>query len=409
MGDPVDTEDQAPQSSPVGLLVLLAVFALLGYAAGLGTLIFVGGLLVMIFLHELGHFLTARWTGMKVTQFFICMGPRLWSFRRGEVEYGVRALPIGAFVRIVGMNNLDPVAPEDEPRAYKNQSYWKKMLVITAGSQMHFLQAIVLFTVALSVVGVPSAPQQDWRIGEISQLETGETPALEAGLELGDTILSIDGVSTQRWDDLRSTVEPKGGQPVLLEIQKADGQIEFATVTLASIPTTDGGTRGFIGIAVQTERERLGWGAGVDQFTDVFGATIGFVPQFFSPSTFANLASSVASGGSETNEETGMIEDRPISMVGVVRIAGQDSFDWVDQIMMLGWINVSVGIVNLLPLLPLDGGHAAVATYERIRSRRGRRYEVDVAKLMPVAYTVIMVLGFLMLTTMYLDIVDPLG
>ncbi len=96
-----------------------------------------GRLVISIFLHELGHFVTARWTGMKVTQFFLGFGPRLWSFRRGETEYGVRALPLGAFVRIIGMNNLDEVEPADEARTYRQQSFPKRLLVISAGSIMH--------------------------------------------------------------------------------------------------------------------------------------------------------------------------------------------------------------------------------------------------------------------------------
>ncbi|MEO7397310.1 MAG: site-2 protease family protein, partial [Ilumatobacteraceae bacterium] len=124
-----------------GLLVALAI-------ANIWSFVFVVGLLISILLHELGHFVTARRSGMKVTQFFLGMGPKIWSIRRNEVEYGVRALPIGAFVRIIGMNNLDETAPEDEPRAYRNKSYPRRMLTITAGSIMHMIIAIVLlFTV----------------------------------------------------------------------------------------------------------------------------------------------------------------------------------------------------------------------------------------------------------------------
>ncbi len=115
--------------------------------------VFVVGLLVCIFLHELGHFLTARATGMKVTQFFLFMGPKLFSFRRGETEYGLRMFPIGAFVRIVGMNNLDPVDPEDEPRAYRSKSYPQADVVITAGSVMHMLIAVVLLFAVYAING----------------------------------------------------------------------------------------------------------------------------------------------------------------------------------------------------------------------------------------------------------------
>ena len=109
------------QRAVIGLGVILALLVLL-YTWSTWAFVFVVGLLVSIFLHELGHFVTARWTGMKATQFFLFMGPKLWSFRRGETEYGVRAYPVGAFVRIIGMNNRDEVEPQDEQRAYRNQS-----------------------------------------------------------------------------------------------------------------------------------------------------------------------------------------------------------------------------------------------------------------------------------------------
>ena len=115
--------------------------------------VFVVGVLIAIFLHELGHFVTAQWTGMKATQFFIGFGPRLWSFRRGETEYGVRALPLGAFVRIIGMNNMDDVPEADEARTYRQQSYPKRLLVISAGSIMHMMMAVVLLFAVYSIDG----------------------------------------------------------------------------------------------------------------------------------------------------------------------------------------------------------------------------------------------------------------
>jgi len=130
----------------VGLLIAL-------YSWSTWAFVFVVGLLISIFLHEVGHFITARWTGMKATQFFLFMGPKLWSFRRGETEYGLRMYPVGAFVRIIGMNNLDEVAPEDEARAYRNKSYPRRMLVITAGSLMHLIIAISLVFTVYSING----------------------------------------------------------------------------------------------------------------------------------------------------------------------------------------------------------------------------------------------------------------
>ena len=161
--------------------------------------VFVIGLLISIFLHEVGHFVTARWTGMKATQFFLFMGPKLWSFRRGETEYGVRAYPLGAFVRIIGMNNLDEVEPDDEPRAYRNKSYPRRLLVITAGSIMHMLIAIVSDLRCLC--GQRSAGSRP--DASASAPCRPAIPAEQGGVRPGDIVLSIDGVVPTTPDDVR--------------------------------------------------------------------------------------------------------------------------------------------------------------------------------------------------------------
>ncbi len=137
-GGALGEEDQPAggRRAVIGLTIIAVALAALAFA-NIWSFVFVVGLLISIFLHEVGHFVTARRSGMKVTQFFMGMGPKIWSRRRGEIEYGVRAFPVGAFVRIIGMNNLDETAPEDEPRAYRNKPYPSKMLTITAGSVMH--------------------------------------------------------------------------------------------------------------------------------------------------------------------------------------------------------------------------------------------------------------------------------
>ena len=141
--DPADEPFGGGSTGAIAGLAIIGLFIWLGFTSR-WMLFFALGILVSVFLHELGHFLTARLTGMKATQFFIGFGPRLWSFHRGETEYGVRLLPLGAFVRIIGMNNLDEVPPADEARTYRQKSYPRRMLVITAGSLMHLLIAIVL-------------------------------------------------------------------------------------------------------------------------------------------------------------------------------------------------------------------------------------------------------------------------
>lgn len=400
------------KSNPTGLLILFGLLGYLWFAAGFRTLLFVIALIVMIFLHELGHFMTARWTGMKATQFFIGMGPKLWSFRRGETEYGVRAIPAGAFVRIIGMNNLDPVEPADEARAYKNASFPRRMLVITAGSIMHFIQAFLVFMIAFSVIGEEdrSGP---WEIGTLSALANGEeAPSTGAGLQPGDVLVEVDGESYQ-FADLAAYLRPKPGEDVELLVERTeDGVTERfnTTVTLAENELNDGSVVGFLGVSASYE-DRIQ--ASPWESTTIYGEAMWETAKqlgiLFSPSTYANLGSLVTSGSEEVDLASDEAQNRPISLVGVVRIAGDDGFDWFEPLIIFGTINMFVGIFNLVPLLPLDGGHAAIAIYERIRSRPGKRYQLDVAKLLPVTYAVVAVLGFLFLSTLWLDIVRPIS
>lgn len=406
MAEPKEIEEGEEKSNPLGLVMLAALFALLWYAAGFRAFLVVLGLLVMIFLHELGHFMTARWTGMKATQFFIGMGPRLWSFRRGETEYGIRALPIGAFVRIIGMNNLDPHPTEDRDRAYMYKSYPRRMLVITAGSMMHFIQAFILFIVLASLIGAPDSSK--WTIAEISRLETGETPSVEAGLAPGETITAIDGVDTIDFIVLRDYVRERPGETVLLEVSGESG-VRTVETTLAERPLSDGTDAGFLGVAPDFGRTAQSPVVGVEEFGRAFWRSLSVIPQFLSPGTFTNLVSLMGQGSAEVDILSDEASTRPVSMVGAVRLAGDSEADWTVPVVMLAYINIFVGIFNLLPLLPLDGGHAAIATYERIRSRKDKPYHMDVAKLLPFTYAVVGFLAFLMISTVWLDIFRPIS
>lgn len=407
LAEPEEREDYEGQTNPIGLVVIAGLFALLWFAAGPRYFLVVVGLVVMIFLHELGHFATAKWTGMKVTQFFLFMGPRVWSFRRGETEYGVRLFPVGAFVRIVGMNNLDPCDPEDEPRAYRNKSYPRRLLVISAGSIMHFVQALVLFVVVTSVIGLNDPGK--WTVGRLSALsETQPPPAAEIGLQPGDDIIAVDGVDSTQWGDTVDYIKARPGQEVTLTVVRGSETFD-ADVELAEIPAGEGdGTWGFLGVGPQFERTREGPWAGVKLLGDTSWTAITSIPQFFSPSTISQLATLLFSGSESVSIDSDEAQ-RPVSVVGAVRIAGQPDFDVTVPLTLLGVFNVFLGILNMMPLLPLDGGHAAIATYERIRSRKGRRYHVDVAKLLPMTYAVVLLIGFIMVSTVILDIVRPIG
>src|SRR5690348_110559 len=182
----MDVGNIAPPDKRISLVLLFALVVLLGLSGGWPLLVVVFSIIVMIVLHETGHYIAAKKSGMKVTEFFLGFGPKLWSVRRGETDYGVKAIPAGAYVRIIGMHNLDDVPPEDESRTYRQQSYPKRMAVALAGSGMHFLQAIVAIFLVFTIFGAPGGhlftKMNDFRIGEV---ENGSA-AQQAGIQKGD-------------------------------------------------------------------------------------------------------------------------------------------------------------------------------------------------------------------------------
>jgi membrane-associated protease RseP (regulator of RpoE activity) len=415
--------------------------AIVGIVVGLGiitkasVLIVVLALVIMIFLHELGHYLTAKWSGMKVTEFFIGFGPKLWSYRRGETEYGLKAVPAGAYVRIIGMNNLEEVSPADEPRTYRQQSFPKRLLVVSAGSMMHFLQAFVLIIVLFSVVGVPGgtdlskrlggeeAGDDDWVVGSV----VAGSAAAAAGVEPGDDIVSIDGEPITGWDDVGTVVSTRPNETVDVVVLR-DGEEQTVEATLGENPERP--DRGFLGIGAGLDMPNVTVGplravGEAGSFTVAsMGDAVGALGAFFTGG-IGGFADQVANGGNPTAEPGGADdpevethgrvasegdEDRLLSIYGAARI-GVDLTDrgFADFLLFLVSINIFIGIFNMVPLLPLDGGHAAIAIYERIRSFGGRRYMADVSRLLPLTYAFVMLLLLLGVSSLYLDIVDPIG
>jgi membrane-associated protease RseP (regulator of RpoE activity) len=387
----------------LGIGSIVALLALLGWWSG-WALLFVIGLLVCIFLHEVGHFVTARWTGMKATQFFLFMGPKLWSFRRGETEYGIRALPLGAFVRIIGMNNLDEVDPEDEPRAYRNQTYPRRMLVICAGSMMHMIIAISLLFGLYATKGVLEGTG---RVA-VSQVVAGG-PASEAGVLPDDIIVSFDGVAPTDSDQYVTLVQSKTPGQIVPVVIERDGQLLTLDIGLGSNPnqgeafgkaymgTSSGELNDWNKLSLTTAATRS-----VTDLGDGVWQSLGGVVKVLNPvNIFQHLV------GTSTDPST-----QPTTVVGVSRYSGAlgDDTGLAGIIALLAGVNVFVGLLNLFPMLPFDGGHAAIATYERIRTRKGQApYRADVGKMVPVAMTMMGLLGFLFLTGLYLDITKPIG
>lgn len=411
------------KSSPVGLMVLVGLLAFAGISGGISLVIVILSLVVMIFMHELGHYLAARRGGMKATEFFIGFGPKLWSFKRGETEFGFKGIPLGAYVRIIGMSNLEEVDPEDEPRTYRQQSYPKRMLVAVAGSGMHFLMALVLLYAVLVTNGIEVdevAADTDWAIEAV---EPGG-PAEAIGLQVGDRVLAAGGTEFATWTDTRLFIEANPGETFDFTVLR-DGETIVVSGAIGARDSDPG--IGRIGVARSPapfiqEGPIEAIPKTVTEFGSAVQLTMTSLVDFFSPSSLADFfgrldgtedtaATTTSAGGgtsaaaAETDEE-----GRILSIVGATRIGAQLTDEGITGLLLFMFsINVFVGVFNLIPLLPLDGGHVAVATYERLRSRGGRRYHADVGKLIPLTYAVVLVLIVIGVSAIYLDIADPVS
>jgi membrane-associated protease RseP (regulator of RpoE activity) len=433
-----------PRGEVVGLdwklALLTAGFIALGVFGGLGWIVIISAIVVMIFLHELGHYLTAKWSGMKVTEFFLFFGPKIWSFRRGETEYGIKCIPLGAYVRIVGMSNLETdVPPEEEHRTYRQQSYPKRLLVVSAGSIMHLLQALVLFFIVFSVLGVsgggelaerlggPVPPADSWTIGSV----TRGSAADRAGLREGDEVVSIAGDAVNTFNDVGGAVSDRAGDPVTIEVMRDDRRVALDATLDAREARVDEGEDpdkeyGFLGISPtypELPRHRVspvrGASEAVQVTAEAMGQTVSGLASFFTGGV-DDFAADVAEGGSApeprptASAPAQRVEDdeqRLLSIFGIARL-GADIFDedLANGLLLMAGVNISIGLLNMIPLLPLDGGHVALATYERIRSiGRRQRYMADVSRLLPITYAVVAFMLLLGVSAIYLDVVDPIG
>ena len=399
----------------LGLVV--AALVALGSFGSVPILIVVLALIIIVALHELGHFLTARWAGMKVSQFFVGFGPTLWSVRRGETTYGLKAIPAGAYVRILGMNNLERVDPLEEHRTYRSKPYWRRMSVAVAGTGVHFLLAILLLWLLYSAVGyhgfdrpdVTEAPR--WQVSRV----LADSPAAEIGILPGDRITSIEGRPIGNFGDLRGALADLADRPADVMVIR-DGETVQLRGTIG-VAARDG-VSGFLGVGPElsppsTVNLLSGLGRSLRDFGLVVGASAEGIAALFSLEGLDSLlgplvdfeSNEVAAPGDGTLEA-----NRVVSVVGVAQIGGSLAQNDVAALIgFLAYLNVFFGVLNMFPLLPLDGGHVVIATYERLRSFGGRRYRADVAKMLPAAYLFVILLVTVGLVALSRDIVDPLN
>ena len=360
----------------------------------------------MLFLHEAGHYLAARAVGMKVTDFFLGFGPRLWSFRRGETAYGLRVLPLGAYVRIIGMSSSDEVDPGDEHRAYRAKSYPRRALVVCAGSLMHFALALAAFLALHAFLG---APRYEWRVAETIDSRDGlALPAAAAGIAPGDRIVAVGGEPTPDWDDFVTEVRARPDQRVVLDVERGEQRLAVELQLAADPDTGTGlvGVRADVQIVYATTNLPAAAVRAVgDLGRSMFDSVKGIWSLF---SNLGGLADRVVSppGDPSANAE---LSSRPLSIVGIVHLASDASLGGSERALLFAFVNVFLGVFNMVPLPPFDGGHLAVATYERWRERGGRgRYHSDPRALAPVIAVVVAALALLAVGLLYLDIANPI-
>jgi membrane-associated protease RseP (regulator of RpoE activity) len=387
----------------------------------LGVLIFVVALLFSIMLHEAGHFVTAKKFGMKVTQFFVGFGQTLWSRMRGETEYGVKALPFGGYVKITGMTALEEVDPADEARSFRRQPGWQRAIVLLAGSFMHFVLAFVL----LFVLAVGIGMQDTTAIGgvdacvpaSLKAMDTGScagstaaSPARRAGIRTGDKVIAIDGAPVHDWTQLGDQIRGHpAGRPMSVTVLR-HGRVLRLTAIPATIPGRSGS---FLGIEASTAFQPASPLQGITFAGSTFGqiltgsaAALGHLPSAL-PDLFAKNRSHTPAGNLT-------------SVVGVADDTGQvvaQGVGWKTKVwevlLLIVSLNIFVGAFNLLPLLPLDGGHLAVVIFERLRAWLARMFGrpdpglVDMQKLVPLSVGVFAVLVGLAVLLIAADIVNP--
>ena len=377
------------------------------------------GVILMIIIHEGGHFVAAKGFGMKATEAFFGFGPRIWSMRRGETEYGVKAIPFGGYVRIIGMNPFEEIDAEDEHRTYRAAPYWKKTVVVLAGIASHFIVAFALLWFVGVVWGTLAtddngAVVRTTTIAAVSELVPGTddpSPAALAGTQAGDTIRSADGRPVGDWSDFTSYVSERPGEQVLVGVDR-NGEAVLLTATLASVERAelddDGNVitdsagepvtyeAGFYGVTPEALRESQGPIAMIPVAASQFGeAAVQSVRGLWEMVIgFPRLVASLFGGDDEILDTV-----RPISPIGLVQIAGPLE----STLQLLALVNIFVGILNFVPLYPLDGGHFAVATYQKVTGR-----EPNIERLLPVAAIVFLFLVSIGLAGVYLDIFRPI-
>lgn len=429
-----------------------------------GVVVFVLGLLVSIALHEIGHLVPAKRFGVRVSEYMVGFGPTLWSRKRGETEYGLKAVPLGGYVRLVGMYppadavgarprpgrlaelveqareaSAAEILPGEDHRAFYRLSAPKKLVVMLGGPVMNLVLALVLLVIAFAGIGVAGPTTTVSAVSECVSTTVGAecgpddqvAPALAAGLEPGDRIVAFDGHAVTGWADLTQRIRDAGERTVPLVVERDGAQLELSLRTAlverpvvgpdgapvldeAGEPVTS--RVGFLGVTPTSELQRESLGGAVTMFADASWQTVKVI--FTLPVRMADVVA-VTFGGKERDESS------VIGIVGVGRIAGETAAVSAEgvglaqravvMLSLLASLNLALFAFNLIPLVPLDGGHVVGALWEGARRQLARLRgaappgPADTARMTPLAYGVFLVLAAMGILLIYADLVRPVS
>jgi membrane-associated protease RseP (regulator of RpoE activity) len=368
-------------------------------AGTLGTVGFFVALVLVIVVHEAAHFGVAKAFGIKVTEFFVGFGPRIWSFRRGETEYGLKAILAGGYVRIAGMGPYETIAPADLPRTFGAKPIWQRALVIVAGPTTHLALAFVLFALWIGLVGRP-VPNSPLVAAVAPRLDGQVSPAAEAGLRPGDRIVRVGDLVDPTDVELVRYTREHVGEPVPFTIERDGRRFQ---VTLVPVLATVAGERvGRIGVLLGWARETAGpLGAvsgGLGVTWDSVVETLGNFGRVFGPQGIGRVLELLFTDAPRSERD-------PASVIGIGRVAAETAHGGAgDLLYLFAYVNVFIGLLNLIPLPPFDGGHLALLALEKVRGRA-----IDARKIVPVSVAVLAFFVVFSLSVMYLDLVKPIS
>lgn len=373
----------------------------------LGILAFVVALLFSVMVHEFGHYITARKFGMWVSEFFVGFGKRIWSVQRGETEFGVKAIPAGGYCKIEGMAPNDEMPEGEESRAFYKASSGKKLIVLGAGSFLHFVLGFILLFTLFAGIGTNQV------LPVISEV-VPNSAAQAAGIQSGDEVISINGKKVTEWyKDVEVIRQSQGRELTLVLNRNGD---EITVNTSARLTDIDGTQRYVLGIVNDVGLKRSGVllslknsGIVTKDFLTESVKSLGKLPEKI-PALWG------ATVRGEERDANGLV-----GVVGVARVSGEavgsDKLTPMERlatfVLIVASLNIFVGVFNLLPILPLDGGHMAVAIADEIRAffarlrGRPRPAPIDVTVLTPITMVVFVVLATLTLLLLVADVINP--